>query len=154
MPRKSKNIELDQKTIAEAVKKAGSRAGAYVRDPAKAKKLLTDAVRKAGDQMPTEGPLVDVWNYLQALFRLLSAYTRQQYTEIPWQSILLVAGAILYFVMPADLIPDFIPAAGLVDDAAVIAFVVARIRTDLDAFMAWETAQTASNDAAGTKPQV
>jgi len=154
MPRKSKKIELDQKTIAAAVKKAGSCAGAYVHDPAKAKKLLADAVRKAGDQMPTEGPLVDVWNYLQALFRLLSAYTRQQYTEIPWQSILLVAGAILYFVMPADLIPDFIPVAGLVDDAAVIAFVVARIRTDLDAFMAWETVQTVSNDAAGTKPQV
>ena len=39
-----------------------------------------------------KGQLAEVWNYLQALFRLLSAYTRQQYTEIPWQSILLVAG--------------------------------------------------------------
>jgi uncharacterized membrane protein YkvA (DUF1232 family) len=151
MPRKSKKIELDQKTIADAVQKAGSRAEAYVRDPAKAKKLLTDAVRKAGDKMPTEGPLVDVWNYLQALFRLLSAYTRQQYTEIPWQSIVLVAAAILYFVMPADLIPDFIPVAGLIDDAAVVAFVVARIRADLDAFMAWEVAQNTSDDKANTK---
>ena len=50
--------------------------------------------------------------------------------------------------MPADLIPDFIPVAGLVDDAAVIAFVVARIRVDLDAFMAWEAAQNASDGAA------
>jgi uncharacterized membrane protein YkvA (DUF1232 family) len=153
MPRKSKKIELDQKTIAKAVKKAGSRAGAYVRDPAKAKKLLTDAVRKAGDRMPTKGPLTEVWNYLQALFRLFSAYTRRQYTEIPWQSILLVATAILYFVIPADLIPDFIPIAGLVDDAAVIAFIVARIRTDLDAFLTWEAAQVGA-DAAGTKPHV
>ncbi len=79
MPRKSKKIELDQKTIAEAVQKVGTRAGAYVRDPAKAKKLLTNAVRKAGDQMPTEGPLVDVWNYLQALFRLLSGGSRRIY---------------------------------------------------------------------------
>lgn len=146
MARKPKKIELDQKTIADAVQKVGSRAGAYLRDPAKAKKLLTDAARKAGDKAPTDGPLADVWNYLQAFFRLLKAYTQKQYTDVPWQSIVLVTAAILYFVMPADLIPDVIPVAGLVDDAAVVGFVIKSVKADLDAFLAWEAHQTATNN--------
>jgi hypothetical protein len=114
MSRKAKKINLDQNTIADAVQKTGSRAASYLHDPAKARQLLTSAMGKAGEQKPTDGPLAEVWHYLQALLRLLGAYTRREYTDIPWGSILLVAGAILYFVMPVDLIPDLIPVGGLV----------------------------------------
>ena len=142
MARKTKKIIIDHQTIADAVQKAGNRARAYLRDPAKAMKLLTAAARKAGDKTPADGPLADVWNYLQAFFRLVKAYIQKQYTDIPWQSIVRVTAAIIYFVMPADLIPDVIPVAGLMDDAAVIGFVIRSVRADLDAFLAWESQQT------------
>jgi uncharacterized membrane protein YkvA (DUF1232 family) len=149
MPRKPKGVKFDQETIADAVKRTGNRASEYLRDREKARKLLDDARRKAGDKMPSEGPLVEVWQYLQTLFRLLGAYTRREYTEIPWKSLVLIGAAILYFVMPADLIPDIVPVAGLVDDAAVIAFVVAQVRNDLDAFAAWEASQPGTSSASG-----
>jgi uncharacterized membrane protein YkvA (DUF1232 family) len=50
---------------------------------------------------------------------------------------------IIYFVSPIDLIPDFIPVAGYVNDAAVIAFVVRQVKIDLDKFTAWEAEQRA-----------
>jgi len=50
----------------------------------------------------------------------------------------MATAAIIYFVNPADVIPDVIPLVGYVDDAAVIAWVVAAIRADLDAFRRWE----------------
>jgi len=53
----------------------------------------------------------------------------------------LVTVGILYFVMPIDLIPDFIPVVGFVDDAGVIWAVVKQIKTDLDNFLAWEITQ-------------
>jgi uncharacterized membrane protein YkvA (DUF1232 family) len=46
--------------------------------------------------------------------------------------------AILYFISPLDVIPDFIPGVGYVDDVAVIAWVLNSIAHDLDDFRAWE----------------
>lgn len=44
---------------------------------------------------------------------------------------LLVLGALAYFVMPIDGIPDFLPGLGFTDDAAVIAATIAAIRAHL-----------------------
>ena len=76
----------------------------------------------------------------------MEAYVSEDYREIPWTSIVLVIVAIIYFVSPIDLIPDIIPIAGYIDDAAVIAFVVAQIKADLDNFLAWEVERTQSED--------
>ena len=40
-------------------------------------------------------------------------------------------GALLYFILPIDLVPDLIPIVGFVDDAAVIASAVAYLDTQL-----------------------
>ena len=40
---------------------------------------------------------------------------------------LTLAGALAYFVMPIDLIPDFLPLVGFTDDAAVIAAALAAV---------------------------
>ena len=37
-------------------------------------------------------------------------------------------GAVAYFVMPADLIPDFIAGAGFIDDGAVLSAALAAVR--------------------------
>lgn len=127
-----------KKEIAKAVEKTKSKAEEYARDPKKVKELLDRAVKKAKSYERNRGPLAEVWSYLTALFRLLRAYIRGDYRDIPWGSIVLVIVAIIYFVSPVDLIPDIIPVIGLTDDAAVIAFVVAQIKADLDNFLAWE----------------
>lgn len=126
-----------KKEIAKVVEKTKSKAEEYALDPKKAKKLLDDAVKKTKSFEINRGPLAEVWSYLTALFRLLRAYIRRDYQNIPWGSIVLVIVAIIYFVSPFDIIPDILP-GGLIDDAAVIAFVVAQIKVDLDNFLAWE----------------
>ena len=141
MNHKKHAVKLDTTTLTEAVKKTHTKAEEYARDPKKAKELLDVALKKSKGYESDKGPLADSWNYLTALFRLLQAYIRQEYVDIPWGSIVMVIGAIIYFVSPVDLIPDFIPVAGLIDDAAVIGFVVAQIKSDLDNFLAWEVTQ-------------
>jgi len=124
--------------VAAAVEKTKSKAEEFARDPDKSRQLLVKALNKARAQDKNRGPLDSVWQSLTALFRLLQAYSRHEYTDIPWGSIVMVVVAIIYFVSPIDLIPDFIPVAGFVDDAAVIAFVIKQVKTDLDKFVAWE----------------
>lgn len=43
-------------------------------------------------------------------------------TDIPMTDVLLLAGAIAYFVCPADLIPDIMPAVGYSDDLDALTF--------------------------------
>ncbi|MNE53675.1 hypothetical protein D3C80_1484140 [compost metagenome] len=49
--------------------------------------------------------------------------------------------ALLYFVIPLDGLPDWLPVLGFVDDLAVLAWVLRTWRDELAAFRAWRDAQ-------------
>jgi len=53
--------------------------------------------------------------------------------RVPATERVLVAGAILYALIPFDFIPDFIPFVGQVDDAYLIAITLLRLMTVTDA---------------------
>ncbi|GAB2715658.1 YkvA family protein [Halomonas garicola] len=61
-----------------------------------------------------------------------------RYRPVPWKAFALMAGAIGYLVMPFDLIPDFILPFGLLDDAVIVSWLLARVDEQLDAYRAWQ----------------
>ena len=75
---------------------------------------------------------------LTALLRLLKAWALRQYQRVPWTALLLIAGAVVYFVMPADLVPDMLVGIGFVDDVAVVSAVVRAVHSELERFRTWE----------------
>lgn len=79
-----------------------------------------------------------LWDDLMALARLVSAWARGEYTAVPWRSILMAIGALIYFLDPLDAIPDAIPGFGYIDDASVVALVAGALRTDIERFIRWE----------------
>ncbi|HRS73717.1 MAG TPA: YkvA family protein [Anaerolineaceae bacterium] len=130
-----------EEQIRDAVNRRKTKVEEYLQDPDKTRRLLEEAVHKANDHEGKPGQKPDFWMQLKAFFRLLRAYTNREYTVVPWGSIVMVTIAILYFVSPIDLIPDWLPLAGFVDDAAVILFVIRQLKQDIDGFLAWENAQ-------------
>jgi uncharacterized membrane protein YkvA (DUF1232 family) len=64
-------------------------------------------------------------------FGMIRDYVTGNYRELPWWSVASVAAALGYFLAPIDLIPDFIPGIGYLDDAAVLALVWNGIREDI-----------------------
>ncbi|MFJ7934748.1 YkvA family protein [Sporosarcina sp. NPDC096371] len=64
-------------------------------------------------------------------YSLLLFYTAKS-PGVPKSSKMIVVGALSYLIFPVDLIPDFIPVVGIVDDASVIAAAVFKIIQHID----------------------
>jgi uncharacterized membrane protein YkvA (DUF1232 family) len=138
---------LTEKTVHDsaAFVKARSKANEYAGDPGKLSTLLDRASRKAEAK---KGPLSEVRDSLMTCLRLLRACARKQYS-LPWQSLSLIVAAVVYFVMPLDLIPDFILSLGFADDAALLAWTFRQVRSDLDDFRRWELEREAVEPSSG-----
>lgn len=115
-----------------------TKAAEYLSNPDKLRDLVRTGTAKA-ESLGATGPLEQVWTSLMALLRLLRAYGRREYTNVPWQTLTLIVAGILYLLSPIDVIPDFIVGLGFVDDAAVLAWVVSTVQSVLDDFQRWET---------------
>jgi uncharacterized membrane protein YkvA (DUF1232 family) len=133
--RSTEQPEARKTRDSRSYEKAKSRAEGYLRSPEKLGKLVGDATEKAKRR---NGPLREVWTSLMACFRLMKAYANGSYKKVPWQSLLMIVAAVVYFVMPVDLIPDFLAGLGLLDDAALLGWTVKTFAADINAFVRWE----------------
>ena len=115
------------------------RSAGLLKSPRLLKQLLTRAVGKLG--RADKGPLVEMKEQLQRMIALVKAYVSGDYRAVSTQTMVTVVAAILYFVVPFDVVPDFLFGWGLVDDAAVLSFVAAQIAGELDAFAEWQKAE-------------
>ena len=75
---------------------------------------------------------------LETSFRLVTAYGRGRYREVPYRSMLALAAGLVYLVSPLDAIPDLLVTLGFIDDLTVLTLVIGQIRHDLARFRAWE----------------
>jgi uncharacterized membrane protein YkvA (DUF1232 family) len=118
-----------------AVRKTLVQAEQILRNPKELLRLLTVAERRL-DRMGA-GPLTPLKRDLQAMLRLMRAYGEGSYRQVSGRNLALAGLGLLYLVSPLDLVPDFL-LGGFADDAAVIGFVLRKIRNELVAFEAWE----------------
>ena len=70
------------------------------------------------------------------LWSLLKDYWNGNY-KAPWKLIASVGFAVAYLISPFDVIPDFIPCVGYLDDASVFALVMASFQSDVDEYKRW-----------------
>lgn len=136
-PRSKRQSTLHGRLQSE-FRRAMKSAGAYINDPERLRVLVEEASRKAVS-MPKDA-FKETWAYFQTMLRLVRAYYRGDYRAVSTTTLLVIIGAILYIVNPFDVIPDWVPGLGLLDDAFVLALALQRTRQALDDFMAWETA--------------
>jgi uncharacterized membrane protein YkvA (DUF1232 family) len=120
-----------------------TKAIAYLKDPDKLRDLVRQTRTKA-DGAAGSAALKDMWQSLLSMLRLLRAYANGQYRNVPGKSLILIVAGILYFLLPIDVIPDFLLGVGFLDDAAVLAWVFNAVRKVLDDFSQWEASRPTS----------
>lgn len=106
------------------------------------RKGMKDLAGKATEKIKSvkigDESLESLFGLVNTFIRMLSTHLKGTYQEIPWRTLALVVAGLLYFVNPFDLVPDFIPVAGLLDDLTFLLLVLKSIRKDVDLFQEWE----------------
>lgn len=97
--------------------------------------LIDQAFEKIGNMSATYYFIQD---HIFALVRMLKLWLKQEYKGISTKSVIAVIAALLYFINPLDLIPDFIPFIGQLDDILVLSYLVKTLNHEIQRFMAWE----------------
>ena len=80
----------------------------------------------------------DIASRLNVLTRLTKAWRNKEYTEVSYVTVFLSVAILLYFVSPIDLVPDFIPIVGGLDDVLLLGFLLKMIDKEIERFLTWE----------------
>ena len=121
-----------------SIKEYISKAKKIINDDEKLKKLIEDVLKKLKEISSDKKTSAKLNDSLRLFIRIINAYTTKEYTYVPWKTICLIVAGLIYFIYPVDLIPDFIPVSGLIDDIALIAWIYESIQEDIDNFLEWE----------------
>jgi len=66
--------------------------------------------------------------------KLAFSMLRDKHYNLSWKSKSLLIAGLLYFLLPSDLTPDFIPIIGYIDDAAVISAIFKRLAHEVKSY--------------------
>ena len=124
-------------------------AEGYIKQPTRLKSLLTDAYKKASEKNDVGTLAHEAWDTLQTMFRLIKASISGEYTGVPTSTVAAAVAVLIYFISPIDLIPDFIPVLGLLDDVALVAWFSTTLKHEMDRFHEWELTRPAEVTTAG-----
>ncbi len=79
-----------------------------------------------------------LWKHRSELFGMLSDMWRGTYKASLLTIVAIVLG-LLYIISPIDLIPDFIPVVGWMDDGAIMYFLLKRLMYEMQRHAAWRS---------------
>lgn len=117
---------------------AKKRAGKVLSNKEKLEEVLNATKNRLGEVHLENSKLSKLGQNLRLFLRMVKAYATGAYKDAPWKSIVAIVAGIIYFLMPIDLVPDFIPFTGFIDDFTVVMLISNAFQQDLENFELWE----------------
>ncbi len=99
---------------------------------------VTERAKDILTKFEKSGPLERFIKDVKVLIELVKDYLNSSYKEIPWWAISAIVFALLYVLNPFDIIPDFVPGVGYLDDAAVVALCLRMVEEELRRYKEWK----------------
>ena len=121
-------------------------AESLIQSPERLKQLTGRAVSKLASG--GKARLKHTAEQITTAIAALNAWRTGSYPGFKTQTLVILAAAVLYFVVPVDVIPDFLVGWGLIDDMAVIGYVFDQIGDEIDAFKQWQDVQSQEDEEA------
>jgi uncharacterized membrane protein YkvA (DUF1232 family) len=92
---------------------------------------LDSALEKSIDLEGNKGEISGLTAKVKLFILMIRAYVKGEYTEVPLKSIVLILAGLIYFINPFDLISDFIPGIGYIDDITIILWILKSVEDDV-----------------------
>lgn len=141
----SKNSSLIEQILSSIFyKRSQGKAGRILQNPAGLLNLLKSVFSKTKNGNGND-TLSEIKSKLTSIASLIKNYASGEYRDISRGSIISVVAALIYFVSPIDLIPDFVPMLGFADDLALLTFVISKLGNELEKFQLWEMNKDLNN---------
>jgi len=128
-----KILKALQRRIIKRFMKTMEKAQDFVMDDDKIEPFLLNVERKL-KSIPKVGKSLA---YIPQLTLLVRSYAKGEYRELSKTQIVAIIAALLYFVNPFDVIPDFIKGVGILDDVLVAAAITRWCEDDIKKYMNW-----------------
>jgi uncharacterized membrane protein YkvA (DUF1232 family) len=104
----------------------------------------SDEIKK---KFTSAGPLKRFIDDGQLLISVVKDYRSGAFREIPFGTMAAIVFTLVYVFNPFDLVPDFIPIIGQIDDAAVVAACLVLVEHDLYTYKLWKDRQARQDKA-------
>ncbi len=128
---------LSEEQVKEALESGYAQSEALLNDKDELDDFLYRLEQKIYD-MPFVGKK---FSMIPVMISLVKNYVQGKYTTIPYGTILAVLSALIYFLAPIDIVPDFIPLAGYLDDMAVLGLCMNMVSIDIETYEKWRQDQ-------------
>lgn len=120
---------------------AKTRASNILGNKEKLEEVLNASKTRLGEINLENSKLSKLGHNLRIFLRMIQAYAKGYYREAPWKSMVAIVAGIVYFLMPIDLVPDFIPFTGFLDDFTVIMLISNAFQQDIEQFEIWDSSK-------------
>ena len=107
--------------------------------PARVQSLVRQAAEKLGSD--PGGKFRAIKDQVLLAIEMLREWMSGSYQLSSNRTVIVLIAALLYFVVPFDVIPDFLFGIGFIDDAAVLGYVFNQINEEVEAYKVHRAAQ-------------
>ncbi len=101
-------------------------------------KVLDQRARVRRELASVPERMQKITNQATLVLDLIDDVRAKRYRAVPWVSLAVAGAALLYAVSPSDVVPDFVPGLGALDDVVVISLAMRFIRKDLADYVAFK----------------
>ncbi len=131
-----------RKKLADSIKEKASKMAT---DDSQLKTLI-DNVKHKVDEIAKSEKLKALFSTVEILIKMIQSYISGEYREYPKRTLLLILFGLIYFLIPLDVIPDFIPVTGFLDDLTILLWVYKSIQKDVAAYQEWDKLKSTSSN--------
>lgn len=115
-----------------------NRASRLLGKPFKAITILNEAANKLADENSKDNKFKQLFDVALTLVRLVRNYITGDYRQIQTSTIISGLAVLLYVLSPIDLVPDFIPVLGFLDDLSLISWFMGKFQIEISNYRQWE----------------
>lgn len=115
-----------------------NRAAKLLGRPFKVITILNETATKLVSEESKDNKFKQLFDVALTLVRLVRSYATGEYRDIKNSTIISGFAVLLYVLSPVDLIPDFIPVIGFLDDLSLVSWFAGKFQGEIVRFRKWE----------------